>query len=168
MGVGERSSVLRVDLRGYCLIMEAQFEYTAVNVKNRSHSITAEVEIPAAGAEGVLLAHGSWFAGYSADHVAVVWVGRDDYKSTGLSGSTGAMPIWARLMRDLNVRGLDDAPPAEVETALVDPASGLLANDHCAATETMPFIAGYLPTSQAPCTGSLLEQPATWLQEIFQ
>lgn len=42
-----------------------QFEYTAVDVKNRSHTITAEVEIPAAGAEGVLLAHGSWFAGYS-------------------------------------------------------------------------------------------------------
>ncbi|MCC6174626.1 MAG: arylsulfatase [Chloroflexi bacterium] len=42
-----------------------QFEYTAVNVKNRSHTITAEVEIPAGGAEGVLLAHGSWFAGYA-------------------------------------------------------------------------------------------------------
>ena len=42
-----------------------QFEYTAVNVKNRSHTITADVEIPAGGAEGVLLAHGSWFAGYS-------------------------------------------------------------------------------------------------------
>ena len=42
-----------------------QFEYTAVNVKNRSHTITAEVEIPERGAEGVLLAHGSWFAGYS-------------------------------------------------------------------------------------------------------
>ena len=42
-----------------------QFEYTAVNVKNRSHTITAEVEIPDGGAEGVLLAHGSWFAGYS-------------------------------------------------------------------------------------------------------
>ena len=110
----------------------------------------------------------SWFAGYSADHVAVIWVGRDDYKPTGLTGSTGAMPIWARLMRDLNVRSLDDAAPAEVETALVDPASGLLANDRCAATETLPFIAGYLPTSQAPCAGSLFEQPATWLQEIFK
>jgi hypothetical protein len=42
-----------------------QFEYTAVNVKDRSHTITAEVEIPPAGAEGVLLAHGSWFSGYS-------------------------------------------------------------------------------------------------------
>ncbi len=43
----------------------AQFEYTAVNLKNRSHTITAEVFIPEGGAEGVLLAHGSWFAGYS-------------------------------------------------------------------------------------------------------
>ena len=42
-----------------------QFEYTAVNVKDRSHTITAEVDIPEGGAEGVLLAHGSWFAGYS-------------------------------------------------------------------------------------------------------
>ncbi|MFM9940108.1 MAG: arylsulfatase [Hyphomicrobiaceae bacterium] len=42
-----------------------QFEYTAVNLKNKSHTITAEVEIPTGGAEGVLLAHGSWFAGYS-------------------------------------------------------------------------------------------------------
>lgn len=42
-----------------------QFHYTAVDVKNRSHTITAEVEIPDGGAEGVLLAHGSWFAGYS-------------------------------------------------------------------------------------------------------
>jgi arylsulfatase len=42
-----------------------QFEYTAVNVKNRSHTITAMVAIPPGGAEGVLLAHGSWFAGYA-------------------------------------------------------------------------------------------------------
>ena len=37
----------------------------AVNVKNRSHSITAEVVIPEGGAEGVLLADGGRFGGYS-------------------------------------------------------------------------------------------------------
>jgi arylsulfatase A-like enzyme len=42
-----------------------QFAYTAANLHDRSHTIRAEVEIPAGGAEGVLLAHGSWFAGYS-------------------------------------------------------------------------------------------------------
>ena len=36
-----------------------------MNVKDRSHTIVADVEIPEEGAQGVLLAHGSWFAGYS-------------------------------------------------------------------------------------------------------
>jgi arylsulfatase len=42
-----------------------QFAYTAADLKDRSHAIIARVEIPEGGAEGVLLAHGSWFAGYS-------------------------------------------------------------------------------------------------------
>ncbi len=37
----------------------------AVRVLNRPHSITADVEIPPAGAEGVLLAHGGIDSGYS-------------------------------------------------------------------------------------------------------
>ena len=39
--------------------------HTAAKVLNRSHSITAEVEIPRAGAEGVLVSHGGDDAGYS-------------------------------------------------------------------------------------------------------
>jgi arylsulfatase len=37
----------------------------AADVRNRSYSITAEVEIPPGGAQGVLLAHGSSFGGYT-------------------------------------------------------------------------------------------------------
>jgi len=37
----------------------------AADVRNRSFSITADVEIPKTGAEGVLLAHGSSFGGYT-------------------------------------------------------------------------------------------------------
>lgn len=37
----------------------------AADVRNRSYSITADVDIPKDGAEGVLLAHGSSFGGYS-------------------------------------------------------------------------------------------------------
>jgi len=40
-------------------------EDVAVNVRNRSHCIIATAEIPQGGAEGVLLAHGSYFGGYS-------------------------------------------------------------------------------------------------------
>ncbi len=110
----------------------------------------------------------TWFAGYSADHVAVIWVGRDDYKPTGLTGSTGALPIWSKLMRDLNARGLDATPPADVEEVLIDPASGLAANETCEGALPLPYIAGYVPTDRAPCAGGFFDRPAEWLQEIFQ
>ncbi|GAA0531893.1 arylsulfatase [Saccharopolyspora subtropica] len=40
-------------------------EETAPNVKNRSHSLTAEVVVPPGGAEGVLVAQGGRFGGWS-------------------------------------------------------------------------------------------------------
>jgi len=40
-------------------------EMTVLNVKNRSHTVTAEVEIPEGGAKGVILAQGGRFAGWS-------------------------------------------------------------------------------------------------------
>ena len=40
-------------------------ESQAVNVRNRSYSIGALVDIPGPGASGVLFAHGSWFGGHA-------------------------------------------------------------------------------------------------------
>ncbi len=63
-------------------------ENAFINVKNRSHSITAEVEIPAGGAEGVILAQGGRFAGWSLymkdGRVSYVhnWVGKERYTIT--------------------------------------------------------------------------------------
>ena len=40
-------------------------ENVVLNVKNKSHSVTAELEIPDGGAEGVIIAQGGQFAGWS-------------------------------------------------------------------------------------------------------
>ena len=40
-------------------------ENSLVNIKNKSHSVTAEVVVPETGAEGVILAQGGAFAGWS-------------------------------------------------------------------------------------------------------
>jgi arylsulfatase len=56
-------------------------ESQAVNVRNRSYTIGALVDIPASGAEGVLFAHGSPFGGHSLYvkdnrlHYVYNWVG---------------------------------------------------------------------------------------------
>ena len=40
-------------------------EHTVLNVKNRSHAVTAEVEVPDDGAQGVVIAQGGRFGGWS-------------------------------------------------------------------------------------------------------
>jgi len=63
-------------------------ENAFINVKNRSHTITAEVEIPEGGADGVILSQGGRFAGWSLymmdGSVSYVhnWVGKERYTIT--------------------------------------------------------------------------------------
>ena len=45
----------------------------------------------------------AWFAGYSGNYVSVVWVGRDDNAAIGLTGGSGALPIWIDYMRRLKL-----------------------------------------------------------------
>ena len=40
-------------------------ENSLINIKNKSHAVTAEVVVPEAGAEGVIIAQGGAFAGWS-------------------------------------------------------------------------------------------------------
>ena len=68
--------------------MTRMMENAFINVKNRSHTITAEVEIPDGGGEGVILAQGGRFAGWSLymkdGKVSYVynWVGKERYTIT--------------------------------------------------------------------------------------
>lgn len=43
----------------------------------------------------------SWFAGWTGDHLAVVWVGNDQNEMTGLYGATGAMRVWSGIFSRL-------------------------------------------------------------------
>jgi arylsulfatase len=45
--------------------MDGMLENTFINVKNRSKTITAEIEIPEGGASGALLVQGSRYGGWS-------------------------------------------------------------------------------------------------------
>lgn len=62
----------------------------------------------------------SWFAGFSDDRVAVVWVGRDDNQPTRLTGSSGALPIFGRFMRAINTQPLLLDSASRVEYRLPD------------------------------------------------
>lgn len=110
----------------------------------------------------------SWFAGFGADRVAVVWMGRDDYKPMGFTGSSGALILWSRVMRDLKARGLDLIPPPDVEEQLTDTFTGLKADEGCQSTVLLPYLSGHAPAEYAPCANAATQTPLDWLREIFE
>jgi len=73
----------------------------------------------------------SWFAGFTGDRLAVVWVGYDDDKPTGLTGSVGASRVWSRLMSNIETRGWSEALPDGLEEVTIDFASGASATSAC-------------------------------------
>ena len=87
----------------------------------------------------------SWFAGYGADRVAVVWVGRDDNRPVNLSGASGALEIWARLMRSIGAASISDAAPRGVEWYWVSRDEGRRIDGDCTAAMRLPFVADRLP-----------------------
>jgi penicillin-binding protein 1B len=93
----------------------------------------------------------SWFAGYSGDYLSVVWVGRDDNKPIGLTGSTGALQVWTSLMRQISMQPVNLIPPDNIKMAWVDPYSGLLANEACEGAREYPYIVGSAPIEYAAC-----------------
>jgi penicillin-binding protein 1B len=93
----------------------------------------------------------SWFAGFTGDMVAVVWVGRDDNKPTGLSGASGALRVWAELMKGLRPAPVNLTPPDTVGVAWVDAETGLATDADCPSARRLPVVAGYEPPYGGGC-----------------
>ena len=101
----------------------------------------------------------SWFAGYTGDYVAVVWVGRDDNKPSGLTGASGAMTVWGEMMKSIQPEPLQPAVPEDIELVNVDPTSGKRFNDECNHAVQYPFIKGSAPTEISVCPMSPIVTP---------
>src|SRR6056297_713784 len=108
----------------------------------------------------------SWFAGFSGDLLAVTWIGRDDNGSTGLTGSNGALRVWADFMAASARRPLAYRMPDGIRLHWVDAQSGLLSAEGCPGARLLPFIEGSEPVQKSPCTGS--SSPVRdWFQKLF-
>lgn len=89
----------------------------------------------------------SWFAGWTGDHLAVIWVGNDQNQATGLYGGTGAMRVWSAIFSRLpsaslkvTDKGLDWQSVVGTNTT----------DASCAGARRFAFVAGFAP-QYAPC-----------------
>lgn len=121
----------------------------------------------------------SWFAGFSGEHLAVVWLGRDDNRPIALTGSSGALVVWINTLEAIHSTPLALTEPAGISwgriQARAHQSGSLLAglNDtllpFTAAGEVEqppPSATGQRPAvrSRPPGSGSFFERLQNWLQ----
>jgi len=115
-----------------------------------------------------------WFAGFTSNLLCVVWVGFDDNRDLGLSGSESAAPIWGEFMKRAvalpQYKMTEDFdPPPGVLQETIDPQSGQLATSSCPQTVQEYFVSGSEPTQMCELHGGghFASAPANWLAHLF-
>lgn len=93
----------------------------------------------------------AWFAGYTGNYLAVVWVGNDDNSSTGLSGATGALPVWIDTISRLHPLPMQPVQPENVQWAWADRTTGNLSAEGCPGNIYVPFLTASLPKTRTAC-----------------
>ncbi|MBZ5660736.1 MAG: PBP1A family penicillin-binding protein [Acidobacteriia bacterium] len=128
---------------------------------------------PAAGKTGT--SRDGWFAGYTSNLLAIVWVGFDDNRDLGLSGANAPAPIWAEFMnRAIQLPAYRDvqafAMPEGVTRVTIDPDTLQLATPECPITREEVYIHGTEPGEFCSLHGGHMASdapPASWLSRVF-
>jgi penicillin-binding protein 1B len=107
----------------------------------------------------------AWFVGFTPEILTLVWVGYDDNAKTGLTGASGALPVWVDVMMGIRQRweGSTFPEPPGIVRVDVDPESGELATRTCPRRVEEIFAVG---TEPSPCS---LHQSAfrRWWEKLF-
>lgn len=118
----------------------------------------------------------SWFAGFGGDTLAVVWVGRDDNQSAGLTGASGALPIWVDIMTGIGASEFVPVLADGLVEVEIEYDSGLLARGECADTVFVPVPVDATLYSKRGCApdgagpdqvNDRIEQGIQWLRRLL-
>lgn len=153
----------RIDAKSVYLINYAMQQVTQIG-SGRSTQRTLPDWLSVAGKTGTTNStRDNWFAGFSGDKLGVVWVGHDDNKSTGLTGSSGALPIWSKVIGEVANEPYIGVPPEGISEVTIDPESGLLWSEGCADGIVLPFVRDSSPLDYAPCGVKGYDPYSDWL-----
>jgi penicillin-binding protein 1B len=121
----------------------------------------------------------SWFAGFAGNAVAVVWVGYDDDRVTGLTGSAGALGVWDRLLTAMGPTSLSNVMPDTLHPVSIDFRTGYVPTAKCSPDPVTVYVPLSFTPPEAPpgCTAfgaaagaktepTLLDRAGKWLQGI--
>lgn len=93
----------------------------------------------------------SWFAGFSGEHLIVTWLGTDDNQSTGLTGASGALPIWAEIMKKIRTRPFSFNFDDQIDYHYVEETKGHLVDESCTTAAYLAFRKNTAPNENGSC-----------------
>ncbi len=107
----------------------------------------------------------SWFAGFDATHLAVVWVGYDDNRETKLTGSAGGLQVWDALMASLHPAPVTLTTPTGFELQLIDYATGGLTQPDCGEPIAVPIPYNARLSAVPGCGTTFMERFKQWFSD---
>lgn len=116
----------------------------------------------------------SWFAGFSNNRLAVVWLGQDDNSPLPFTGSGGALRAWIRFMANQPLESFHAPTPENVEWLWVNKNNGKLSSPQCENVIRLPFIQGSAAKEMAECyiepndTKDPVSRSLDWIKDWFQ
>ena len=93
----------------------------------------------------------SWFAGFSGNYLTVVWVGRDDNDTVGLTGSSGAAKVWTKVMQGIPQQRLELGFHEEILTKQVFYSQNSELKD-CSLSRQMPILSSSVGLENISCS----------------
>ncbi|PKG83720.1 penicillin-binding protein 1B [Colwellia sp. 75C3] len=107
----------------------------------------------------------SWFIGYDNKHLITTWLGKDNNKPTGLTGSSGALPLFADFMKRQGVVNKIEDKPEGIVVTLFEQQTGNAVTEECANTVIYPAVENGIVTSKE-CLQEKVDR-RSWFEKVF-
>ncbi|NMP31891.1 penicillin-binding protein 1B [Thalassotalea sp. M1531] len=106
----------------------------------------------------------SWFIGYDQQHLMTTWIGHDDNKPTKLTGSSGALVLFADYMKLAGTKNLNWQAPDYIAMTDFERSTGNAVKEKCQQIDKYPAITTELLYSN--CMAAVKEE-RSWLEKLF-
>jgi len=108
----------------------------------------------------------SWYVGIDQREIVTVWVGRDDNKPAGVTGSSAALPVYAAYLKTSYPQSLRPMQPDNLAWVHFAQSSGQPVAAGCGDSQLLPA-----PSEQTQLAKGCVKQTAskvkTWLEGLF-